>query len=204
MSLRDLEFQALRQTIATRGTVRMVLFPATIFAWAVMAGGSLIFPTDLPIAAIFPLAVLVAGFEAVHAFHVGVERVGRYLQVYYENGGDGPTWESTAMRLGPGLPGAGIDPLFTVVFCAAALANMTGLMAVENPSELLADLVTVVVLHALFVVRIVRARVAAARQRAVDLETFRAIRTTQHPPLKPYASEGEPHAPSPFGSGATR
>jgi hypothetical protein len=185
MSQRDLEFQVLRETIAARGTVRMVLFPATIVAWALMAGGSLIFPTDLPIAAIFPLAVLVAGFEAVHALHVGVERVGRYLQVYYENGSDGPAWESTAMRLGPGLPGAGIDPLFTIVFSVAAIANMIGLMAVENPSELLADLVTIVVLHVLFVVRIVRARVAAARQRAVDLETFRAIRTTQQPPLKP-------------------
>jgi hypothetical protein len=193
MSQSDLEFRALRETIATRGTVRMVLFPATIFAWAVIAGASLIFPTDLPITAIFPLAVLVAGFEAIHALHVGVERIGRYLQVYYENGADGPAWESTAMRLGPGLPGAGIDPLFTVVFCGATVANLLGLMAVENPSELLADLVTIVVLHVLFLVRVVRARLAAARQRAVDLETFRAIRTTQHPQLRPYASEPESH-----------
>ena len=111
---------------------------------------------------------------------MGVERIGRYLQVYYENGVDGPSWESTAMRLGPGLPGAGVDPLFTVVFCAATLANVISLAAVENPAELLADLVTVVLLHLLFLVRVIRARLAAARQRAVDLETFRAIRTTQH------------------------
>lgn len=181
MNQRDLEFRALRETIATRGTVRMVLLPVTIVTWAIMAGSTLIFPTDLPIATIFPLAALIAGFEAIHALHVGVERIGRYLQVYYENGVDGPSWESTAMRLGPGLPGAGVDPLFTVVFCAATLANVISLAAVENPAELLADLVTVVLLHLLFLVRVIRARLAAARQRAVNLETFRAIRTTQHP-----------------------
>jgi hypothetical protein len=184
MSQRDLEFRILRETIATRGTVRMALFPLTIVTWAVMAGSTLIFPTDLPIATIFPLAALVAGFEAIHALHVGVERIGRYLQVYYENGADGPSWESTAMRIGPGLPGAGTDPLFTVVFCAATIANVISLGAVENPAELLADLLTAIALHLLFLVRVIRARLAAARQRAVDLETFRAIHDTHQTPSR--------------------
>ena len=44
------------------------------------------------------LAILVGGFEAIHALHVGAERIGRYLQVYYEDTPDGPRWETTASR----------------------------------------------------------------------------------------------------------
>ena len=172
MSLTDLEFRILRETIAARGTVRMALLPATMLGWASLCGGLLVF-TELPVAAVFPLGVLVAGFEAIHALHVGVERIGRYLQVYYEPGDGGPRWESTAMRLGPGLPGAGVDPLFTVVFVAAAMANLVVALV---PEPVVTDLAALLALHAGFVIRVVRARAAAARQRAVDLEVFRALR----------------------------
>ena len=37
MSLSDAEFRVLRETIATRGTVRMALLPLTMFGWAVIA-----------------------------------------------------------------------------------------------------------------------------------------------------------------------
>jgi hypothetical protein len=171
MSLREREFQVLRETIAARGTIRMALLPVTLAGWAIVAGGLLVF-TDLAIAALFSLAILVGGFEAIHALHVGVERIGRYVQVYYESGGAAPRWESTAMRLGPGLPGGGIDPLFTVVFVSAALANMVVAIV---PEPALLDLVALMALHGAFVVRIVRARGAAARQRAVDLEVFKAL-----------------------------
>ncbi len=93
--------------------MRIVLLPVTLFGWALIAGALLLFG-DAAIAAVFSLAVLVAGFEAIHALHVGVERIGRYVQVYYEAGSDGPRWETTAMAVGPALPGGGIDPLFTV------------------------------------------------------------------------------------------
>ncbi len=33
-----------------------------------------------------PLTVLVGGFEAVWTLHVGVERIGRFIQVSYESG----------------------------------------------------------------------------------------------------------------------
>ena len=122
MSLRDDEFRVLRETIATRGTVRMVLVPAALSGWALLAGAALLFDDEAMLLPTFSLIVLIAAFEAVHALHVGVERVGRYLQVFYESGAGGPQWESTAMRLGPGLPGSGVDPLFTLVFCAATLA----------------------------------------------------------------------------------
>jgi hypothetical protein len=141
--------------------------------WAVVVGLFLYF-SEVSTATLVSLGVLVAGFEAIHGLHVGVERIGRYLQVFYENDGDGPLWESTAMRLGPGLPGAGVDPLFTLVFVAATLVNLV-LVAFPPRSSVWEGLV--VAAHVAFLVRVVRARRAAAQQRAVDLETFTALRT---------------------------
>lgn len=180
MSPSQSEFMVLRQTIAVRGTVRMALLPVTVIGWtmvtAALLRGS---PGTLsPMLALVSLSVLIGGFEAIHALNVGVERIGRYLQVYYEGTQEGPTWETTAMAVGPGLPGAGIDPLFTVVFAALAALNL-----VLAFPELHTTTMYVVVLpvHAIFAVRMIRARGAAARQRAVDLETFRAIKATQAP-----------------------
>lgn len=171
MSCRDREFQVLRETIALRGTVRMALLPLTLLGWGLLAGGLIVF-SEWPIAAVVSLLVLAGGFEAIHALHVGAERIGRYIQVYYESNADGPLWESTAMRLGPGLPGGGIDPLFTVLFITAALAN---LVVVFIPPPAPIDAVVPIAVHSVFVIRVVRARLAAARQRARDLEMFQAL-----------------------------
>jgi len=157
----------------------MVLFPIAMIAWAVLALIVLTF-AEAPIASLYPLAVLVGGFEAIHALHVGVERIGRYVQVYYESREDGPRWETTAMKVGPALPGGGIDPLFTVVFICTTVINLIPALL---PSPTRVQLVALVLLHVAFLVRLVRARGAAARQRAVELESYRAIRS-EHPPAK--------------------
>jgi hypothetical protein len=168
----EAEYSALRATIATRGTVRITLLPVTLIAWA-FASGTLLLVAGLPVAVLFTLAILVAGFEAIHALHVGVERIGRYIQVYYEAAAEGPRWETTAMAVGPALPGGGIDPLFAVVFMLATVANLIPALVYE-PTAI--ELGAVGALHAAFVIRVVRARIAAARQRAVELESFRAIK----------------------------
>ena len=178
MSLTESEFVALRQTIAVRGTVRVGLFLAALLGWALVAVVLLLF-NDLPAAAVFPLAVLTAGFEAVHALHVGAERIGRYLQVYYEAGNDGPQWETAAMAVGPALPGGGIDPLFTVVFTCAAVLNLVPAL-IPEPTPMETGVIGT--LHVLFIIRVIRARVAAARQRAVELESFRALRSRRAEP----------------------
>jgi hypothetical protein len=173
MTLSEAEFVALRQTIASRGTTRMVLLPVTLVSWSGLTLLLLLF-SELPVAALLTLGVLVGGFEAIHALHVGVERIGRYLQVFYETGPDTPRWETTAMAVGPSLPGGGIDPLFSVVFiCAGVLNIMPALL--PRPTTL--ELSVVVVLHAAFLFRVIRARGAAARQRAVELESFKAVRS---------------------------
>ena len=174
MSLRDAEFSVLRQTIASRGTVRMALLPVTLIAWGVLATLVLGYTVIQPLAALFPLAILTAGFEAIHALHVGVERIGRYLQVFYEEGAGDPRWETTAMAVGPALPGGGVDPLFTGVFVAAVVLNLLPALLTRPPAG---ALVVLGVLHTAFVVRVLRARIAAARQRAVELESFRALRS---------------------------
>jgi hypothetical protein len=83
------------------------------------------------------------------------------------------------MSVGPGLPGGGIDPLFTVVIAALVGLNL----ALSFPTlAATRDFAVVLPVHVIFWIRIIRARGAAARQRAVDLETFRAIRSSQEQP----------------------
>jgi len=143
-----------------------------MLGWAILASVLMLF-SDLPLASIFTLALLAAGFEAIHALHVGVERIGRYLQVFYEGNDSGPQWETVAMAVGPALPGGGIDPLFTVIFTSAAVLNLIpALLPEPTPFEL----AVIGALHGIFIVRVLRARIAAARQRAVELESFRALR----------------------------
>jgi hypothetical protein len=176
VSLSQSEYSALRHTIAIRGTTRMALLPVTIIGWSALTTVWLSFSAP-PLTAVLTLAVLVAGFEAIHALHVGVERIGRYLQVFYEIGPETPSWETTAMAVGPTLPGGGTDPLFSAVFVSASAMN---LLLVFLAAPVVSEVVVTVVPHLVFVARIVRARSAAARQRAVELESYRALRTASH------------------------
>lgn len=176
MTIREAEFAALRQTIAARGTVRVVLAVTVVVAWAVLALIQGLY-SDLPLLAMVPLTVLVGGFEAVWALQVGVERIGRFIQVRHESE-DGASWETSAMRASPGLPGSGADPLFTLVFAVASLVNL-GVAFVAGPTPV--EVVLLFAAHAALLLRLARARMLAGRQRRVDLEAFRAI----HPPTEP-------------------
>lgn len=170
---RELEFAALRATIRERGTVRVILAWATFVAWAALLLVTLAW-TRLPAASLVSLLVLAAGFEAIYAIHVGVERVGRYLQVRYERdsaeGAAPEGWEAATMRYG-GRFGGGLDPFFTALFAAATAINYFPVVAAGVPAELAG----VGVFHAAFVLRMLVARRRTARQRAEDLERFRAI-----------------------------
>ena len=165
------EYRALRATIRERGSARVYVFVIGFVAWGALAVATASL-TSIPVASLLPLLVLAAVFEAVFALHVGVERVGRYLQVFHETG-DGAAWERTAMAFGRPKGAAVADGLFTMPFLLAALFNiMPALIAQPTPAEI----VFVVGAHALFVLRIAVARAAAARQRVVDLERFRQLK----------------------------
>src|SRR3954454_9294187 len=158
----QVEYSALRATIRERGTARVYIFAGGLTAWGALAvATAALAPT--PIATLLPLLVLACVFEAVFALHVGVERVGRYLQVCYEEGG-GANWEHAAMAFGRPRGAAGADALFSLLFLLAALFNLGPALVVE-PTR--AELVFIAGAHALFAVRLFVAREAARRQRAI-------------------------------------
>ena len=74
------EYNALRATIRERGTARVCIFVAGVAAWtaATIATTAL---ASSPVASLLPLLLLACVFETVFALHVGVERIGRYVQV---------------------------------------------------------------------------------------------------------------------------
>ncbi len=124
MSLQEDEYRALRDTIRERGTARVWAVVAGIFAWAALTAATAAL-SSTPVGTLLPLVMLIATFEAVYALHVGVERIGRYLQVFYEAADDRtPRWESAAMAFGRPANAARVDPLFAIVFAIAALFNL--------------------------------------------------------------------------------
>lgn len=160
------EYRALRNTIRSRGTARTWVFLAGLTAWAGLAIGTAEL-VPIPLATLLPLLVLAGAFEAVFALHVGVERIGRYLQVFYAD-----AWERTAMAFGAPLAGTGADPLFALFFGLAAVFNFAPLV-LANPTA--SELVVIGGVHVLFLARIVQARRAASRQRAADLARFQQL-----------------------------
>jgi hypothetical protein len=163
------EYTALRSTIRERGTTRVWIFVIGIVAWApvLVATAGLAAP---PAGMLVPLLVLASAFEAVFALHIGVERIGRYLQVFYE---EDARWETVAMTFGRPSGTPTTDALFSVPFALAAAINIVpGLLSGPTREEL----IFVAGAHALFLLRIVVARAAAGRQRAIDLERFKAMK----------------------------
>jgi len=166
--VKDQEFEALRATIRERGTVRMVLLPVTFGLWGGVAVATFaVF--QLPIGALAPLLVLAAGFEAIYALHVNVERIGRFIQVFHETEGG---WEHVSMAFGQRFPGRGSDPVFSSLFLMATALNF--LPVAIGGSTI--DLAVAGALHLVLAFHIGTARRRASKQREQDLERFEAIK----------------------------
>jgi hypothetical protein len=166
MTERDVEeYKALRATIRQRGSARPWAFLIGLSAWAVVTVATTV--ASLPLLSVLPLLLLAATFEVVFAFHVGVERIGRYLQIFHED-----RWEQTAMAFGPPLARTGSDPLFALLFAIAAVCNFIPVLLAEPVPVELGVLGAV---HLLFGMRLLVARRAAGGQRAADLARFRSI-----------------------------
>jgi hypothetical protein len=178
------EYRALRATIRERGTARLIVTVITFVAWSASAVAVQALFT-IPTLTLAPLIVLAAGFEVVFAAHVGVERIGRFLYVHYESGGNStPCWEHAVVAIGTHAGGSGIDPLCSVLFIIAALANLVPAVfaaaTLSNASGVFWSLGFFAVVHAIFIVRVLGARRFAASQRPRDTQLFQEAARAGH------------------------
>lgn len=173
MTPRELEeYRALRATIRERGTARHWIVVAGLAVWCGLAVAvAALLP--LPVATLLPLLFLAATFEVVFTLHTGVERVGRYVQVFHEHGAEVAAWEDVAMTYGRTFGGGGIDALFSPIFAVACLLNVIP-ATLGGPPAL--DWAIVGAVHLLFAGRIWSARRKARGQRAADLERFERLK----------------------------
>lgn len=176
--LRIEEYRALRNTIRQRGSLRVIVATLTFSVWAA-AILMVVAVSPLPLTGLVPLIVLSSGFEVVFALHVGVERIGRYLQVHHEQTAAGPQWEHAALRFR--APGGGVHALLPVLFIAAGLLNLAlGTLlqldeADANSVQSLAAWLPSVILHVAFYTRVLVAVRFAAGQRVRDLREFERL-----------------------------
>lgn len=143
-----------------------------LVAWGALALG-LLAAQLTGAATMVPVVVLASGFEVSFFIHTGAERVGRYIQVFYEEEQNTTAWETSAMNYGRSFPG-GVDPLFITLFASAAAVNFVstfGLLT-HRPGWMLLSFVA----HLAFGWRLVNARRLSGSQRGIDLERFRSLR----------------------------
>jgi hypothetical protein len=169
----DSEYESLRATIRQRGTTRICVVLMGLVGWGALAIVSgLIHRPGAGL--LIPLVVLAATFELNFFVHTGVERIGRYIQVFYEEASGSHGWETTAMGYGAKFPAPRLaDPLFIVIFSTAAAVNFFSAFAAPQPQ--LGWIALSLILHSLFAYRIVTAQRAAATQRTLDLDRFRSL-----------------------------
>jgi hypothetical protein len=172
------EYVILRRTIAQRGALRPVILTVGIALWALVLTAVIAW-VPYPAAAAIPLLVIAATFEAIRPLHFGAERIGRYLQVFYEEDAepnrplrDTPSWERVAMSFGT-VPGVGGHPLFVPIFL---LATLTNYLAVMVPGPLPIEMGVMAVPHVAAIAWFLAAHVAMKKQRDVELARLRELK----------------------------
>lgn len=165
------EYRALRATIRERGTARVVVTTITFVSWAGLALAAYALSVG-PLVGLLPLVVLAAGFEGVFALHVGVERIGRYLQARYEEPAGTPGWEHAAMSFGANKRlNPGVDALFFWPFIIATLLNLMLVLLLHGGEDIpVQSIVWFSLGHGILAGRLVSARRFARRQRQADLD----------------------------------
>lgn len=177
------EYLALRQTIAQRGALRHILAACGLAAWAAALLAVLTL-LPYPVGAAIPLLILLGTFEVIRQLHFGAERIGRYIQVFYEEAGqpgralaDTPSWERVAMSFGV-VPGVGGHALFVPLFFLATAVNF---LAVLMPEPVPIELSVMAIPHLAFIAWLVAADRAMRTQRAHELARLRQLRDEDKP-----------------------
>jgi hypothetical protein len=162
---RALEYDSLRAAIRVRSVAGPALLVFTILGWAALT--LWVFTTDVvSAAALVPLIVLAAGFEALYQLHVHTTRLALYLHVAYD-----ATWETTSLSYRQRFGAFGSNSLFAALFILATLVNFVPAAVSGAPEELAG----IGIAHALLVIRIILASRRATRLEAEDLERFRSL-----------------------------
>ncbi len=175
MKLREIEeYRALRATIRERSTTRLWIAVTGVTSWAFLTLATAAF-LELPVASLVPLLVLAAAFDAVFAIHTAVERIGRYIQVFFEDAGEDRGWEHQAMEFGRRFPGGGGDPLFCTAFWCATGLNLIP-VAIATPSPGPIEWSVVGLAHLGVAAHIYAAKRRAAGQRALDLDRYSRLK----------------------------
>jgi len=171
------EYLVLRRTIADRGALRPILALCGLGLWAALLTAVLVL-LPYPVAAAIPLLVLLVTFEVIRPLHFGAERIGRYLQVFYEEHGepgralsDTPSWERVAMSFSK-VPGVGGHPLFVPAFL---LATATNYLAVLLPQPVAIEMSVMAIPHLAFIAWLVATDRAMRTQRAIELARLREL-----------------------------
>ena len=171
------EYSALRTTIRERGTTRVWVVLGGTIAWAGVALATVALALP-PIVTLIPLLVLATSFEITFALHTGVERVGRYIQVFFEDPGGRAGWEHRIMEFGrSSTRRLSTDPLFVRSFLLGIGLNFVTVIA-SGPVAV--EWAALGIAHALLVVRILAARREAGGQRAADLSRFNEIKKSEN------------------------
>lgn len=171
------EFRQLRATIRERSTARVVVSLITFVSWAAIAL-ALRHWDESAVCSLVPLVVLIVGFELAFALHVGVERIGRYVAVFYEGPPQAPKWETAIAAFGrsPAAKATRTHVLLTGEFIVAAGLNLVVLVVAVRPDAYVSSLsIVLAVIHVGFIARVVLALRQAVRQREADTGAFRAI-----------------------------
>jgi hypothetical protein len=145
--------------------------------WAVLLIAVLVL-LPVPVTAAIPLLSLVVTFEVIRPLHFGAERIGRYLQVFYEEDGepgramrDTPSWERAAMSFGR-VPGVGGHALFVPLFLIATAVNY---LAVLLPRPVAIELSVMAIPHLAFIGWLVASDRAMRNQRSIELARLREL-----------------------------
>lgn len=167
------EYSALRATIRERGTARVWIVLLGTAGWAALALATAAVSAP-PLLTLIPLLLLATTFEVTFALHTGVERVGRYVQVFFEEPAGVAGWEHRIMEFGrSGQRRLTTDPLFARCFLLGVVLNLVAAL-ISGPVAI--EWAVLGSAHALLVARILMARREAAGQRAADLARFKEIR----------------------------
>jgi hypothetical protein len=170
------EYNALRATIRERGTTRVWVVLTGTIGWAAAALAVVALAAP-PLVTLIPLLILSTTFEVAFSLHTGVERVGRYIQVFFEDPGGRAGWEHRIMEFGRGgVRRLSTDPLFVRGFLLGIVMNFVTVI-VSGPIAV--EWVILGLTHALLGVRILAARQEAGSQRAADLARFNEIKKSE-------------------------